>query len=135
MCLRSCNADADMLPGQPNKFTIPPIFSNPKFIAFFLGKIILISPLPSCRWSTADTAPLPSPCPLCTSALPLHFLQLLLPPHISYSTSIYCPLPSTTSSTTYYLPYVKLYSTFLLLCHCIVFTFDISAVQCPVTML
>ena len=137
MCLRSCNADADMLPGQPNKFTISPVFPNPKFITFFLGKFILISPLPSCRWCTADTAPLPSPCPLCTSALPLHFLQLLLPLHISYSTSLYYPLHcssptalSTTSSTTHYLPYLKLSTTFLLLCHCIVFTFDISAVQC-----
>ena len=119
MCLRSCNADADMLPGQPNKFTISPVFPNPKFITFFLGKFILISPLPSCRWCTADTAPLPSPCPLCTSALPLHFLQLLLPLHISYSTSLYYPLHcssptalstlSTTSSTTYYLPYLELH--------------------------
>ena len=119
MCLRSCNADADMLPGQPNKFTISPVFPNPKFITFFLGKFILISPLPSCRWCTADTAPLPSPCPLCTSALPLHFLQLLLPLHISYSTSLYYPLHcssptalSTTSSTIYCLPYVKLSTNF-----------------------
>ena len=113
MCLRSCNADADMLPGQPNKFTISPVFPNPKFITFFLGKFILISPLPSCRWCTADTAPLPSPAlsalllshctfynffyhyiypilllstTLCTAPLPLHFLHFLQL-HLPHTTS------------------------------------------------